>query len=818
MIKYSSSWKNQPSSSYRRASRVLLKFLLKAALFCLFIGGLTFGGLVLWYSRELPKSTDLIASHKMAAAKIYDRTGNTLLFDTGAGAVVQTKIKLDDLPDYVKWASLVAEDRSFYSHHGLNFKGLFRAIVVDVLRGGSKSQGGSSITQQLVKNVLLTQEKTYTRKIKEVILAWRMESRFSKDEILEMYFNEIPYGGTAYGIEAAAKKYFGKSAKDLSLAEAATLAALPQAPSYLSPYGQNKDKLLARKDWILDSLVSEGYLSQEKVGAAKKEELKFTRVATSIIAPHFSFYIKDLVAEKYGEQILSDGGLKITTTLDLEKQKMAEEAVTKFREQNQKKYGAGNAALVSLNPQTGEILALVGSADYFDEENDGAVNVVLSPRQPGSSFKPIVYSAAFEKGFSPETILFDTLTTLKTEMGDYTPHNYNDRYFGPVSIRKALAGSLNVPAVKTIYLVGIENVLNLAERLGYSTFSDRSRFGLSLVLGGGEVKLLEHTAAFAALANDGRQCPPLAILKIEDAEGNVLEENRPEKNKGKEVLKSQIARLTNSILSDNSARAYVFGEKNYLTLPDRPVAAKTGTTNDFKDGWTMGFTPNLATGVWVGNTRGAAMKGAADGSAVAAPIWHEYMVNATKNLPIENFSAPEALTLPNKTMLNGSFAQETTNGNVKKIEVHNILHYVDRNNLLGSAPATPWDDPNYNTWELAVQEWAAKNGYVNKEIIVNGAEPAVTILKPEANTVLAKDNFPFTISFQLKNYQTISKVDAYLTDSEGKAIWLTYKNINGASSDLLWNDKPAPGKYKFYLLLTSGSQTQKSNEIEVEVK
>ncbi|MDD5290154.1 MAG: transglycosylase domain-containing protein [Patescibacteria group bacterium] len=812
--KYSSSFNRPGQKKFRR---VLWKFILKIILILIIIAGVFLAGAVAWFSRDLPKSTNLLTKDKMAAAKIYDRTGQTILYDTG-GDFVRTKIKLSDIPDYAKWSTIVAEDRGFYSHGGLNFKGMLRALLVDILHGGSASQGGSSITQQFVKNALLSNEKTITRKIKEVILSWRMEQRFSKDEILEMYFNEIPYGGTAYGIEAAAHKYFNKNAKDLTLAEGAVLAALPQAPSYLSPYGPNKDKLLARKDWILDSLVSEGYISKEKAEAAKKEELKFVNISNSIIAPHFSFYIKELVTEKYGEQALTDQGLKIITTLDLDQQKKAEEAINKFYDRNVKSFNARNAALVALNPKTGEITAMVGSHDYFDEENDGAVNVAISPRQPGSSFKPIVYSAAFEAGFSPDTVLFDLLTTFKTEVGDYTPHNYNDHYFGPVSIRKALAGSLNVPAVKTIYLVGINNVLDLAERLGYTTFSDRSRFGLSLVLGGGEVKLLEHVSAFSALANDGRQFQPLAILRIENSDGDILEENKPEKNRNKEALKPQITRQVVGIMSDNSARAFVFGEKNYLTLPDRPVAAKTGTTNDFKDGWTLGFTPSLAVGVWVGNTRGDVMKGAADGSNVAAPIWHEFMVNALKGTLVENFIAPDSIILPNKPMLNGSFTAETIVGNVKKIEVHNILHYINRNNILGPAPATPWDDPNYNSWELAVQDWAQKNGYINKEVVVDGSEPIVTILKPVAGAILTKDDFPFTISFQLKNYQNINKVDAYLIDSASQTNWLTYKNISSSNNDLLWTAAPVPGKYKFYLLLTSGSQTQKSNEIDLEIK
>jgi len=780
----------------------IIRKLVKLVVILFILGVIIVGAAFAWYSKELPESTELLTKNPVPSTKIYDRTGEILLNDVNAD-FRRVKIKLDDLPEYIKWSAIVAEDKQFYSHHGINFRGILRAIFANITSGDATGQGGSSISQQFVKNALLSPEKTYIRKIKEAILTYQLERKFSKDEILEMYFNEIPYGGTAYGIEAAANKYFDKSAKDLTLAEAASLAALPQAPSYYSPYGTHKDKLLARKDWVLDSLVEEGYVPEAKAEAAKLQELDFKNIPSSILAPHFVFYIRDLVAEKHGEQMLEEGGLKIITSLDMDQQRIAEQVIKDGVEKNIEKYNARNAALVAMNVDTGEITAMVGSANYFDEDNDGAVNVALRPRQPGSSFKPIVYSTAFTKGYSPSTILFDTLTNFKAEPKDYEPHNYNEAYFGPVSIKKALAGSLNVPAVKTIYLTGVENVLNLAESMGYSTFEDRSRFGLSLVLGGGEVKLLDHVAGFVTLADEGEYKKPLAILKIEDKDGKTLEANKPEKNKKKRVLDKEPARQVVDILSDNSERAFVFGELNYLTLGARPVAAKTGTTNDFKDAWTMGFTPSLAAGVWTGNTRGEVMQGAAAGANVAGPIWHEFMkrvLEETKQNPedeevgwkIEQFNKPKTQDLPAKPMLDGQIAKEvkvkidkstgklatdqTPESQIEEKlfrEVHNILHYVNKNNPLGPIPNEPWNlDENYNTWELAVEEWAKENGYEtdldlpteHDDLHTEENRPSISIDSPSNNSTF--NSLDMNASVTTSSKRGVRRVEYYIDNTK----------------------------------------------------
>ena len=762
--------------------KVFYKKLLRLIIILIILGAIVFTGAFFWYARLIPESTELLTKNPVASTKIYDRTGEVLLNDINAD-FRRVKINLDDLPQYVKWTAITAEDRDFYSHGGIDFRGIARAFLSNIFRG--TRVGGSSISQQFVKNALLTTEKTYTRKAKEAILTWHLEKRFSKDEILELYFNEIPYGGTAYGIESAANKYFDKRAKDLNLAEAAALAALPQAPSYYSPYGSNIDKLLWRKDWILDSMVEEGYISQSKADEAKAVELEFKNISSSILAPHFVFYVREMIAEQYGEDMLNEGGLKIITTLDFDQQKIAEEEIAKGVENNTEKYSARNAALVALDVDTGEIKAMVGSANYFDKDIDGAVNVALRPRQPGSSFKPLVYAAAFAKGYSPETILVDTLTTFKTDSDDYEPHNYDEAYYGPVPMKKALAGSLNIPAVKTMYLVGVENILNMAEEMGYSTFEDRSRFGLSLVLGGGEVKLLEHVAGFSTLADDGEYKKPMAILEVQDKDGKTLEKNNPRKNKKKRILESQVSKQISWALSDNAERTYVFGEANYLNLGARQVAAKTGTTNDYKDAWTMGYTSQLATGVWVGNTRGEVMKGAAAGANTAAPIWHGFMKRVheetkendkSKEVGWENkpFKEPKFKDLPQKPMLDGKAGEEqfvkidkstgklaTDSTPASQIEeklfkeIHNILHYVNKNNPLGPVPENPWDtDMNYNNWETAVETWAKENGYETisnlptekDDLHTEENRPTISISSPSNNTSFSSPDLNVNIS------------------------------------------------------------------------
>lgn len=677
-----------------------------------------------WLSRGLPDPNQLIEREVAQSTKIYDRAGENILYEIH-GDEKRTLVSLSDIPENLKWATIAIEDKNFYEHGGFSLLAIFRTAVTNILFG--RKAGGSTLTQQFIKNSVLTSEKSYNRKIKELILAYRMEKKFSKDEILQMYFNEIPYGSTAYGVEAASRRYFGKSVKDINLAEAAVLAALPQAPSRYSPYGSNRILLMERQKYILNLMVEQGHITKDEAEAAKNIEVAFKEQTDNITAPHFVMYIKEMLSEKYGEKTVEQGGLKIYTTLDLYKQKAAEDVIKEKTQSNEEKYNATNAALISLDPKTGQILAMVGSRDYFNDDIDGQVNITTSSRQPGSSMKPLVYAASFIKGYTPDTILYDVVTNFSTNSNEpYEPHNYDLGEHGPVTMKKALAGSLNIPAVKAIYLAGIDNVLNLADELGYTTLKDRDRFGLSLVLGGGEVKLIEHVNAFSAFAREGEIQPINVILKIEDKDGNILEEYREEK--GKKVLNAKIARMINNILSDNFARSYIFGENNYLTLGSRPVAAKTGTTNDYHDAWTIGYTPSIVTGVWVGNSDNAAMKRGADGSVVAAPIWHDFMAKILGDTPIEYFKDPE-IKKTGKPVLDGQvegnitatidrasglLATEYTPESYAEeklfTEAHSILYYINKNDPLGDAPKNYSDDPQFELWESRVSAWAAKQG------------------------------------------------------------------------------------------------------------
>jgi 1A family penicillin-binding protein len=696
--------------------------------------------MVAWISRDLPNPNQLIDREVAQSTKIYDRSGEHILYEIH-GEEKRTLISLEEIPENVKHATVAIEDKNFYKHGGFSIWAMFRTVITNVLY--NRRAGGSTLTQQFVKNAILSSEKSYVRKIKEIILAQRIEKKFSKDEVLQMYLNEIPYGSNAYGVEAASQKFFGKSVRDVNLAEAALLAALPQSPSRYSPYGPNKDLLLGRKDYILDVMAEQNYISEAERDAAKSFELKFERAEISITAPHFVMMVKDILAEKYGETEVEQGGLKIYTTIDWEKQKFAEEVIKEKTENYQEKYNANNAALVAVDPKTGQILVMVGSRDYFNEEIDGQVNVANRPRQPGSSMKPIVYAALFEQGYTPDTKLYDVVTNFSTNSADpYIPHNYNGKEYGPVSIRQALAGSLNIPAVKAIYLAGINQVINLAENLGYSTLTDRSRYGLALVLGGGEIKMMEHVNAYSAFAREGKINKIALILKIEDKDGKILEEYKQEESR---ALTTESAQKINSILSDNSARSFIFGEKNWLVLGNRPVAAKTGTTNDYKDAWTIGYTPSLVAGVWIGNTDNSKMSTGADGSVVAAPIWNEFMKRALGDGPVETFkpwsgektgkaAIDGEITYSKKIIIDvstglpaGTDTPEELKNEVEIFNHHSILYYVNREDPLGPEPGVNSNDPQFNLWENAIKEWAKKNNQLSTEELINNAE----LVKPE---------------------------------------------------------------------------------------
>ncbi len=802
LAKKSSYFLSSKKKKTRKWGKLLFSFIFLFIIIFSFIFLVNFG----WTFFQLPSPDKLIERDFAQSTIIYDRTGKNVLYQI-YGEQKRTLIGFDQVPEYLKLATIVIEDKNFYQHKGFDLKALIRAVLANLKKGG-KAQGGSTITQQLVKNVILTPEKTYTRKIKELILSYQIEKKFSKDEILKMYFNEIPYGSQAYGAEAAAQLYFNKHAKDLSLDEATLLASLPQAPTRLSPYGTHKDELIKRQQYILDLMVEEGYLDKVDADEAKEENVlaKIVAKRENITAPHFVMYVKEILSEKYGEQTVEQGGLKVYTTLDLEKQKIAETAVEEGVKKNEKSFKASNAALVAIDPKSGEILAMVGSKNFFDEKIDGQFNATMGLRQPGSSFKPIAYATAFEKGFTPETILFD----LETNFGpsgdgtDYIPQNYTGKNYGPVTMRKALSGSLNIPSVKTLYLAGINNVLDLADKLGYSTLKDRSRYGLSLVLGGGEVKLLEHASAFGIFSQDGMKYDSKAILKIEDSQGKIIEENKL--GRGERILDEQTAREINSILSDNSSRSFIFGSSSPLFLTERPVAAKTGTTNDFRDAWTVGYTPSLVCGVWVGNNDYTSMTKGADGSVVAAPIWHKFMVEALKNNPPETFTPPQVIEI-DKPVLRGKMGNEIAvkidraSGKLatdltppsfveEKIyrELHDILHYVNKDDPLGPAPENPYGNYQYERWEKPIQEWADKQGYLNQKPPTEYDDLHTPQNKPTANIIYPSDNTEINqniITLQASGYAprgTISKIAFFIDQQkidESKNPFSVLANLSG---------------------------------------
>lgn len=763
------------------------------------IGFVVVGSIFAYIAKDLPNAGEVTKRAIVESTKIYDRTGTHLLYEVH-GEEKRTVIPFSDMPDVIKYATISLEDQDFYSHHGIKITSIIRSILNDIITL-EKSQGGSTITQQFVKNSLLSNEKTLTRKIKEVILSIEMETKFSKDEILAMYLNEIPYGSNAYGVEAAAQTFFGKPARELTLDEAALIAALPQATAYYSPYGSHLDALIGRKDYALRTMMRLGYITEEQANTAIEAQTldKILPQKDIIAAPHFVMYIKDYLQQKYGDQAVEQGGLKVITTLDWEKQEAAEQAVREGAAKNVR-WKASNAALVAMDPKTGQILSMVGSKDYFDESIDGNVNVAIRDRQPGSSFKPYVYLTAFTKGYLPETILYDVETDFETAEGkSYAPKNYDGKFHGPLPMMKALGGSLNIPAVKTLYLVGVNDAITLAKNLGISGLNDPSRLGLSLVLGGGEVKLLDHVGAYGTLATGGIKHEKTAILRIESAQGETLEEFKA--TSGERVVEEKYVAMLDSVLSNNANRAWVFGENSPLRFDNRPVVAKTGTTNEFRDGWTVGYTPSLVVGVWAGNNDNAAMVEGADGVNVAAPIFRAFLDKTLVNYPIEEFPKynPEdeigdGEGKTNKPMLAGKleieedlevceipdeddeyclankYCRDDDKDKKDFVSDHDILHYVSRDDPRGPIPGKSSRDPQYENWEKGVENWYEKQ----KGVVVGDApdeeckaddfsdyKPKVSLTTPGST-----NSSTVTLSVDTDAPYGVDKVTYYVNDNE----------------------------------------------------
>jgi penicillin-binding protein 1C len=767
------------------------------------IGIILTGIFIIWASTLKLPDFKLFTEQKLqSSTKIYDRTGKILLYNANQD-IKRTVIPSEDMGVNIKNATVAIEDSNFYNDKGIRLSSIFRGTVWAVLTG-RKIQGGSTITQQLIKITLLTSERSVIRKVKEWILAIKLEQVMSKEDILALYLNQIPYGGNIYGIDEAAEGYFGVAPADLTLAQAAYLAAIPNAPSYYSPYGDHMSALVDRKNLVLQRMLDLKFITQDQYNQAVAEKVTFLpQQPTHIAAPHFVFFILNYLYNKYGEDVVDNGGLKVVTTLDYNLEEKAEALTLAGAKENEKKANGSNAAVVVIDPKTGQILSMVGSRDYFDKTIDGNFNVTTAARQPGSSFKPIVYAQAFQDGYTENTTLFDTKTEFNASCGPddkplpghegttcYMPSDFDNAYRGPMTLKNALAQSINIVAIKLLYLVGIPNALNMAHSLGITTLNDPSRYGLSLVIGGGETTLLDMTSAYSVFANEGVRNPYTGILSVQDSSGKVLEQYQ---DKSYSVLDPNIANTISDILSDNTARTPTFGPNSTLVVPGHQVAVKTGTTNNDKDAWTIGYTPSVAVGVWVGNNDDTPMKGG--GSALAGPIWNGVITEALKNLPVETFNKPNPIdpTLPpiirgfwqgghtfTIDKASGGLATQFTPDNMKKeqsiTDVHTILYWINKDNPLGPIPTDPTTDPQYTNWEYGVQNWwqANKSKYPvitesdiptsTDTIHTATSKPTIDVSGLDATTTYAKDA-SINISMNIASQNPIRKVDVFVNNT-----------------------------------------------------
>lgn len=795
--------------------RVLKPLILLFISTCLFMSGVG----ILWFASLKTPDLSVFETRKVAqSTKIFDRTGQVLLYDVHNDAK-RTVISFEDISKKIKDATIAIEDLEFYTHKGIKPTAILRAVISNLTPGSGLTQGGSTITQQVIKNSILTKDKTITRKLKEWILAVKLEKVLSKDQILNTYLNENPYGGSIYGVEEASKTFFGKSAKDVTLAEAAYIAGIPQAPTFYSPYGPNKARLDSRKNLVLQKMLENNFITDEEYKKALEEKVVFLEKNTSgIRAPHFALYVKDYLVKKYGEDAVEEGGLKVTTTLNYQMQEKAEKVVKNFSKTLENSYNASNTAMIAIDPKTGDILTMVGSRDYF-EKGYGNFNITTAYRQPGSTFKPFVYATAFMKGYSPDTILFDVKTEFSTQCTPegkpknpkanpdedkktcYSPDNYDDKFEGPQTMRTALAHSRNVPAVKTLYLAGIRDSIETAESMGITSLNDPNRYGLTLVLGGGEVSLLELTSAYSVFANDGIRNPYRSILKVEDSKGNVLEEAKLNPS---QAIPSQVARQVTDILSDPKVRLNSI--TSVVENLNKQVAVKTGTTNDFRDVWIEGYTPNIAVGAWAGKNDNTPMEKKIAG-VIITPVWGAFMAEINDMLEKENFKKPEDTSQDVKPVLRGiwqggiSYKKDTLSGKIATQftppettqevlfkNIHTILHWLDKNNPNSEFNGDPKLDSQYEYWEYGVrkwfEEWKLSNpGFVEDTNIMIPTEtddihtessiPKVN-LSIKNKDELFEMNSQVNININVTGKNQIKKVDLYIN---GKFINTSERDI-----------------------------------------
>ena len=709
--------------------RLVVTFL-AMAVFVAALGFASVMGLYAYYARDLPDPGALSHRQLFQTARIFDRRGALLqeLNDPNGGR--RTLVTLDQIPKVAQQATIAAEDASFYDNPGFDVRAVIRAAY-QWLRNGEPVSGASTITQQLVKNTLLGPEQTAERKIKEAFLAMELTRRYSKDQILEMYMNEISYGNRAYGIEAAAETYFGKPAKDLTLPEASLLAGLPQAPTFYDPY-TNLPAAKERQAYVLDQMVRTGAITEQERDQAASAELKLVAASqqTTQEAPHFVTYVLQQVEQQFGTEALYREGLQITTSLDLDLQHLAEQSarahIADIRARN-----ATNAALVAIQPSTGQILTMLGSVDFNDTRINGQVNVALALRQPGSTLKPFTYITAFSKGWNPATMLWDIPTTFP---GGYKPNDFDNKFPGPMPVRDALAQSRNIPAVEALQFVGVPDMIGTAHRFGIEDLREPSRYGLSVTLGGGEVKLLDLTYAYSVFANGGqqigvavpadrrqdgfRQFDPVSILKVTDSTGKVLYDNQ---QGSAQVADPRLVYQITSILSDDKARQPTYGANSPLVLANRPAAVKTGTTDAYRDSWVVGYTPDLVTGVWVGNSDNSPMTDVL-GVAGAGQIWHAFMAGALDGTPVSQFNMPQGVQQADVCALSAMLPTEACREN--SLPIHGIRRdwFVPGVNL----PTQP------DTWDLSVAICKVNGKLVTPLVPENAQENRVFVNLPDA--------------------------------------------------------------------------------------
>lgn len=711
--------KTRRKFSFDLSNMFVFSKLLKYGFFALLAGIIAIPLIFFWYSRDLPKPGELVVSKYKDATRIYDRKGELLY------SVFQdenrTYVKLSEIPKNLQEATISVEDQDFYENQGFSPTAYLRVAKDAVL--GKGLTGGSTISQQLVKNVLLTNERSLPRKIKELVLSIQINQTYSKDQILEMYLNNIPYGGSAVGVEAAAQTYFGKEAKELDLAESAFLAGLPQSPSVYSPFSGNK-YYIDRTEAVLRRMVEDGKITEDQKEKAQKQikNHAFKREDTNgIKAPHFVMHVRKILAEQFGEQALTGGGLQVTTSLDYDLQKNAEKVV-KEEVDKLKVYKATNGAAIVADPKTGEILAMVGSKDYFDKDNDGNFNVAtIDSRQPGSSLKPIVYATALEKGYTGTTLLMDAKTEFPGGAGQpaYVPANYDGKFRGPVQMRFALGNSLNIPAVKILAKVGLDPVMKQGYDMGIKswepTAANKSKVGLALVLGGQETSLLDEVTAYSVFANKGVRQDPITILKVTDKDGKVLFEKK--KREGKQVLSEETAFIISHMLLDNNARSAAFGPSSLLNIPGKTVSVKTGTTDEKRDNWTIGYTPSYVVGVWVGNNDNTPMNAAiASGITGASPIWNKIMKLVLKDKADEQLTKPEKVVAMEIDAFGGGLpkgGQPTRSeyfikGTEPTAEAQ-IYKSKDGKDYIILREEDPVSQDGQNHWQKGIDEWIEQN-------------------------------------------------------------------------------------------------------------